>query len=135
MKSKRSTLLAVAVSPISSMRTLGLALLLLGGTIFAATAMAADMHGGHGMTHTPVAEKAAETPMVDGLVKKVDKPAGKVTLAHEALHHLGMSMPMTMVFRVKDAAWLDQLKEGDKIRFAAEKINGAFTVMGFEPVK
>jgi Cu/Ag efflux protein CusF len=42
---------------------------------------------------------------------------------------------MTMVFRVKDPAMLDRLKEGDEIRFVAEKVDGAFTVMRFEAAK
>ena len=40
-----------------------------------------------------------------------------------------------MVFRVKDPAMLDQMKAGDKIRFVAEKVNGAITVMQAEPAK
>ena len=39
---------------------------------------------------------------------------------------------MTMAFRVKDAAWIDKLKEGDKIRFMAEQINGAMTLVHIE---
>jgi Cu/Ag efflux protein CusF len=70
--------------------------------------------------------------MTVGLVKKVDKAAGKVTISHEPLEHLGMPK-MTMVFRVKDPSMLDRLKEGQKIRFVADKVNGAFTVMWFEP--
>jgi Cu/Ag efflux protein CusF len=66
-------------------------------------------------------------PMSDGEVRKVDKSAGKVTIKHGALENLDMP-PMTMVFRVKDPAMLDQIKEGDKIKFAADKINGALTV-------
>ena len=42
---------------------------------------------------------------------------------------------MTMVFRANDAAMLDQLKEGDKINFTADKLNGAFTLMQVEQVK
>lgn len=76
-----------------------------------------------------------EAQMVDGLVKKIDKSAGKVTLSHGPLANLGMNMNMTMVFRIKDASWLDQMKEGDKIRFVADKINDAFTVVQFEPAK
>ena len=72
--------------------------------------------------------------MTAGLVKKVDKDAGKVTISHGPLDNLGMPK-MTMVFRVKDPAMLDRLKEGDKILFVAEKVDGAFTVMSFEPVK
>jgi Cu(I)/Ag(I) efflux system protein CusF len=35
---------------------------------------------------------------------------------------------MTMVFRVKEPKMLDQVKAGDKVKFQAEKIGGAFTV-------
>jgi Cu/Ag efflux protein CusF len=72
--------------------------------------------------------------MSSGVVKKVDKAAGKVTISHGPLENLGMPK-MTMVFRVKDPAMLDRLKEGDEIRFVAEKVDGAFTVMRFEAAK
>jgi len=72
--------------------------------------------------------------MTAGLVKKVDKGAGKVTISHGPLENLGMPK-MTMVFRVKDPAMLDRLKEGDKILFVAEKVDGAFTVMRVEAAK
>ena len=99
--------------------------------ILAAPAMAANDHAGHGAMPSHTSAPAA-SKMVDGLVKKIDKSAGKVTLAHGPLANLGMDMPMTMVFRVKETAWLDQLKEGDKIRFMADKVNGAFTVVHLE---
>jgi len=73
------------------------------------------------------AAQSTTSPMVNGEVRKVDKDAGKITLKHEAIPNLEMPR-MTMVFRVKDPSMLDQLKEGDKIRFAADKINGAITV-------
>jgi Cu/Ag efflux protein CusF len=72
--------------------------------------------------------------MVDGQVKKIDKTAGKVTVTHGPLTNLGMPA-MTMVFRVKDSAWLDQMKEGDKIRFMADKVNGVLTLVHYEAVK
>jgi Cu/Ag efflux protein CusF len=72
--------------------------------------------------------------MTEGLVKKVDKGAGKVTIRHGPIENLGMPQ-MTMIFRVKDPAMLDRLKEGDEIRFIAEKVDGAFTVMRFEAAK
>ena len=97
-------------------------------------------HGGHA-GDDPQADPAAGTksadsgqPMTEGLVKKVDKETGKVTIRHGPIENLGMPK-MTMVFRVKDPAMLDRMKEGDEIRFVAEKVNGAFTVMLFEPVK
>jgi hypothetical protein len=70
----------------------------------------------------------------DGEVRKVDKGAGKITIKHGPL--LNLDMPaMTMVFRVSKAALLDQIKPGDKIKFAADKIDGTLTVLRIEPVK
>ena len=42
---------------------------------------------------------------------------------------------MTMVFQVKDPTMLDQVKAGDKVKFQAEKIGGAFTVTKIEQAK
>jgi Cu(I)/Ag(I) efflux system periplasmic protein CusF len=60
-------------------------------------------------------------------VIKIDKGQGKLTLKHGAIQNLDMPA-MSMVFRVQDPQWLDQLKVGDKIRFDADKLNGQFTV-------
>ncbi|MCC7347534.1 MAG: copper-binding protein [Variibacter sp.] len=73
-------------------------------------------------------------PVVAGEVRKVDKEAGKLTLKHAAIPNLDMP-DMTMVFRVKDPAMLDQVKAGDKVRFAADKVGGQFTVVKIEPAK
>ena len=78
-----------------------------------------------------LASEHRATPLSDGLVKKIDQANKKVTLSHGPLPN---GMPaMTMIFRVKDAAWLDQMKEGQKIRFATEEIQGELTVVRFEP--
>jgi Cu(I)/Ag(I) efflux system protein CusF len=82
-------------------------------------------------------EKAAaqaEGPMTEGEVRKVDKDAKKITIKHGPLVKLEMPA-MTMVFQVKDPAMLDKVKAGDKVRFDAEKIGGAFTLTQIEPVK
>lgn len=103
-------------------------------TVTSAPSMAANDHGNHGAmpSHSTA---SSDAKLVDGQVKKIDKAAGKVTLSHGPLLNLGMDMPMTMVFRVKDAAWLEQMKEGDKIRFLADNVNGAITVVQFEQAK
>ncbi|OWV87872.1 hypothetical protein ATY75_21150 [Rhizobium sp. N122] len=62
-----------------------------------------------------------------GVVNKVDAKAQKVTIKHEDLKNLDMPA-MTMVFRVKDAAMLDKLKEGQNIEFVAERVDGKLTV-------
>ncbi|MCA1368358.1 copper-binding protein [Bradyrhizobium sp. BRP14] len=60
-------------------------------------------------------------------VKKIDLKAKKVTLIHEELKSLDMPA-MTMVFRVRDDALLEKLKEGANIEFAAERVDGKLTV-------
>ena len=95
--------------------------------LLSSTPVAAQAGSDHEWHHADPKATAAATPMSDGEVRKVDKGAGKVTIKHGPLQNLDMP-PMTMVFRVKDPAMLDQLKEGDKIKFAADKIDGALTV-------
>ncbi len=77
---------------------------------------------------------AQAAPLVDGEIRKVDKDAKKLTIRHGPIPNLDMDS-MTMVFQVKDPAMLDQLKAGDKVRFSAEKLGGAFTVTKIEAAK
>lgn len=75
----------------------------------------------------------ANTPLTDGLVKKVNKQKGDVVIAHGPLPN---GMPaMTMAFRAKEPGWLDQLKEGQKIRFATDEVNGVMILQRYEVVK
>lgn len=73
-------------------------------------------------------------PLTEGEVRKVDKETGKITIKHGAIKNLDMP-PMTMVFQVKDPAMLEKVKKGDKVRFTADKVNGAYTVTSIEPAK
>lgn len=70
---------------------------------------------------------AAAADMSEGEVRKIDKENKKITLKHGEIRNLQMP-GMTMVFGVKDAAVLDTLKVGDKVRFKAEKSGGALVV-------
>ncbi|MES2886904.1 MAG: copper-binding protein [Pseudomonadota bacterium] len=81
----------------------------------------------------PTPTSAAVPALSDGEVRKVDANTRKITLKHGEIKHLGMP-GMTMVFQVKDPTLLDKVKPGDKVRFTAEKINGAFTVTTLEAV-
>ena len=74
------------------------------------------------------------TPMTDGEVRKVDRELGKITLRHGPIANLGMP-GMTMVFKVADLRLLSDLKEGDRVRFFADRLNGAITVTAIEPVR
>jgi Cu/Ag efflux protein CusF len=42
---------------------------------------------------------------------------------------------MTMVFKVADPDLLRDLKEGDRVRFFADRVNGAIAVTAIEPVR
>ncbi len=94
---------------------------------FSMPALAASDQGGHA-GHGVMSETSnANATLTDGLVKKVDRSAGKVTVSHGPLPN---GMPaMTMVYKVKDMAWLGQMKDGGKIRFAADQINGMMTIV------
>jgi Cu(I)/Ag(I) efflux system periplasmic protein CusF len=69
----------------------------------------------------------AQAPMASGEVTKVDKASGRVTLKHGEIKHLDMP-PMTMVYRVRPPQLLDQVAVGDRVRFAAERIDGNYTI-------
>ncbi len=86
----------------------------------------------HHKSPTNVAQAAAA--LSDGEIRKIDKEAKKLTIRHGPLANLDMP-PMTMVFQVKDPAMLEQVKVGDKIRFQADKVGGAYTVTRIEPAK
>jgi Cu/Ag efflux protein CusF len=72
---------------------------------------------------------------ISGEVKKIDEGAGKITLKHGPAKNLGMDEPMTMVYRVKDPAMLQQVKVGDKVEFEAEEASSGFTVMKMRKAK
>ena len=72
-----------------------------------------------------------EGELTQGEVRKVDKDAKKITIRHEAMPNLDMPA-MTMVFQVKDPAMLDQVHAGDKVKFEAQKLGGAITVVAIE---
>jgi Cu(I)/Ag(I) efflux system periplasmic protein CusF len=73
-------------------------------------------------------------PPTSAQVRKVDLTAKKITLQHEPIQNLDMPA-MTMVFQVRDAALLGQVKAGDKVTVTVDQINGAYTVMSLEPVR
>jgi Cu(I)/Ag(I) efflux system periplasmic protein CusF len=86
-----------------------------------------------GASHSTAASQTGgnAASMSEGEIRKIDKEAGKVTIKHGPLTNLDMPA-MTMIFRVKDPAMLDQVKVGDKISFVADKVNGQITVTQVE---
>ncbi|MET0352015.1 MAG: copper-binding protein [Rhizobacter sp.] len=100
------------------------------------SAFGAHAQATHDHTHDHPAAQAAPagaTP-TDGEVRKIDREQGKVTLKHGPIAHLEMP-GMTMVFKVTDPRMLDNLKDGDKVRFSADRVNGSLAVTAIEPVR
>lgn len=77
---------------------------------------------------------AAGGAVAEGEVRKVDKDARKITIRHGPIQNLDMP-PMTMVFQVREAAMLELVKAGDKVKFSADKIGGQYTVIHIETAK
>lgn len=94
-----------------------------------------DAHGGHttvaqSTPAAPATPAKAATP-TQAEVRRIDLANNKVTLKHGDIPNLDMP-PMTMVFQMQDPAQLDGLKAGDKVRFTADKLRGAYTVLKIE---
>lgn len=102
-------------------------------TALGASAQTAPASGADHAAHHPATAIAAAAQS-EGEVRKIDKAQGKLTLRHGPLENLSMPA-MTMVFKVADPKMLDALKEGDKVKFTADKVNGAFTVMAIQPAQ
>jgi Cu(I)/Ag(I) efflux system protein CusF len=81
-----------------------------------------------------LAAPALAEPSVDGTVTKVDQEAGKLTVKHGPIPKLDME-PMTMVFRVAKPDMLKSVKPGDKIKFEADRVDGAFTITEIKPAE
>ena len=112
-------------------------LLVIGALFTAAGTAQAAGHAG-----APMAPASAATTTVsksdllltDGEVRKVDVDYKKITIKHGEIKNLDMP-GMTMVFGVKDAALLDNIKAGDKVKFSAEKSGGAIVVTDIQLAK
>lgn len=117
-------------------------ILLLSAASLVGTAWASGDHGKPvAKTQTAQAQQqpapaapGAPAAMTEGQVTKVDADNNKLTLRHGEIKNLEMP-PMTMVFQVQDPAMLQKVKTGDKVRFTADKVNGAITVTSIEIAK
>ena len=112
-------------------KTLFLLSALLAGAAYAQSTMPSS----GGSTPAGDAKKEATTPsanLVNGEIRKVDTGTKKITIKHGEIKNLDMP-GMTMAFKVKDPAMLNQVKAGDKVRFKVEKTNGALVVTEFQP--
>ncbi|HEU6456440.1 MAG TPA: copper-binding protein [Roseateles sp.] len=112
----------------NDMKLIHLLLVASSATALGAQAQTAPTSGAENAAHHSSAPAA---PPSEGEVRRIDREQGKLTLRHGPLDNLGMPA-MTMVFRVADPKMLNGLKEGDKIKFTAEKVNGALTLTALQ---
>lgn len=87
----------------------------------------------HAASHAG-APMVSSADMADGEIRKVDMDNKKITIKHGVIKSLDMP-GMTMVFQVKNAALLNKVKEGDKVRFSAEKAGSAIVITDIQPAK
>ncbi|NQW67444.1 MAG: copper-binding protein [Burkholderiales bacterium] len=69
--------------------------------------------------------------MADGEIKKVNRENKKMTIKHGDIKSLDMP-GMTMVFQIRDISLFETFKAGDKVKFVAEKLDGAFVVTNMQ---
>lgn len=84
-----------------------------------------------GAPASSVPAAASSQELSEGEVTRWSPSTGKITLRHGELKNLSMP-PMTMVFTVQDPAQASHIKKGDKVRFRAEQVNGAFVLSHLE---
>lgn len=104
------------------------ALALFGALFFAIAAPACAQSHQHPQTAN------APATLAEGTIKKIDKTAGRITIAHGPIENINMP-PMTMSFAVKDAKMLDIAKVGDKVRFSVESLKEVLTLTRLEAAK
>ena len=77
---------------------------------------------------------AAPMEMCEAEVRKLDLESKKPTLKHGAIKNLAMP-GMSMLFQVKEPAMLTAVNAGDKLKFRAEKVGGAWVVTEIQVAK
>lgn len=106
------------------------------GTGAVAAQQTTDTTAQHAHEHAAAPAEApvtVATPQTEGEIRAVDIAAQKLTVRHGRIENLGMS-PMTMVFRVKDPAFLSLANPGDKVKMTVERVDGAMTIVALQRV-
>ena len=85
-------------------------------------------------TATATASAAAPAAMAGGKGRKIDKALGKLTLHHGPIKRLDMA-GMALVLRGVDPKQRDGLKPGDKLRFSADRIQGAIAITAITAIE
>lgn len=90
-------------------------------------------HSAMGADHN-MAESGKQVFTGTGSVVSVDKAAKKIVLAHDPITALGWPA-MTMGFAVEDAALLDGIASGQKVRFDFRTQGNVAVIVDIEPGK
>ncbi|MBE0613646.1 MAG: copper-binding protein [Burkholderiales bacterium] len=115
-------------STILSMSVFALAVVASSGAVAQAT-----MSGGK-MGEMKMQQSSEAVDMTDGVVRKVDKNAKKITIKHGPIKNLDMP-GMTMVFQTKDQALLEKVQKGDKVKFKAAIDGSAMVITEIQLLK
>ena len=70
---------------------------------------------------------ASAQALVAGEVKKIDKPAGRITLKHAEIKVYDMP-GLTGAYKVQDPAMLDRVQVGDHVQFSLDRVNNQYTI-------
>ena len=84
-------------------------------------------HASHGAGSGSAPAPAAAGADATGSVQSIDKAGQKVKLKHGPIPKLDMP-GMTMVFRVRDPAMLDAVREGETVGFDVEKQGSSYVI-------
>jgi Cu(I)/Ag(I) efflux system protein CusF len=68
---------------------------------------------------------------IDGEVKKVDRPAGRLTLKHAEIKQFDMPA-MTGAYKVAQPAMLDRVQPGDRVHFSLDRVDNQYTITKLE---
>jgi Cu(I)/Ag(I) efflux system periplasmic protein CusF len=106
-----------------------LALLSCATGAYASYALAGDDMANMMMPMKSSASKpSSETALSNAEVVKVDRATGMVTLKHGELANIGMPA-MTMAYKAKAAAMIQNAYAGEKVKVRVENVDGAPTIV------
>jgi Cu/Ag efflux protein CusF len=74
-----------------------------------------------------VSALASAQALVAGEVKKIDKPAGRITLKHAEIKVYDMP-GMTGAYKVQDQSMLDSVQVGDHVQFSLDRVDSVYTI-------
>ena len=93
---------------------------------------ATAQHAGHAAAP---AATAKGTSSGEGEVRRIEKENKRLVIKHGPITGPLAMGPMSMMFSVKDAALLDPLKAGDKVRFEVEQQGDLLVITKLVPLK